>query len=75
MFELQLIGRKIKQIRKQQKISQEKLAEMICMNHRSIVRIENAHTVPTLDTLNKLATVFNVKITDFFDRFQMRKRI
>ena len=69
MFEISLIGKKIKKIRKQKKISQEKLAEMISMNHRSIVRIENAQVVPTLETLGKIAEVLDVKIADFFDEY------
>lgn len=66
MSDLKLIGQKIKQIRKKRKISQEKLAEMVSMNHRSIVRIENAQTMPTLETLRKIANVLNVDIVDFF---------
>ena len=77
MFEISLIGKKIKKIRKQKKISQEKLAEMISMNHRSIVRIENAQVVPTLETLGKIAEVLDVKIADFFEvqEFQTREEI
>lgn len=66
MRDLKLIGQKIKQIRKKRKISQEKLAEMVSMNHRSIVRVENAQTVPTLETLRKIANVLDVDIVDFF---------
>ncbi len=66
MRDLKLIGQKIKQIRKKKKISQEKLAEMVSMNHRSIVRVENAQTVPTLETLRKIANVLDVDIVDFF---------
>lgn len=66
MSDLKLIGQKIKQIRKKRKISQEKLAEMVSMNHRSIVRVENAQTMPTLETLRRIANVLNVDIVDFF---------
>ncbi len=74
MQNLKLIGNKIKEIRKAKKISQEKLAEMISMNHRSIVRLENSHNVPTLDTLEKIAKALNVNITDFFETQDVQNR-
>lgn len=61
------IGTKIKEIRKRKRISQEKLAEMVSMNLRSINRIENQHNIPTLETLDKIAQVLGVSITDFFE--------
>lgn len=61
------IGTKIKEIRKKKQISQEKLAELVSMNLRSINRIENQHNLPTLETLAKIAEVLGVPITDFFE--------
>jgi len=77
MFKTSLIGKKIKEIRKSKKISQEKLAEMISMNHRSILRIENAHTIPTIETLSKIADVLDVKLIDFFEtqEFEQKDKI
>lgn len=74
MSDLKLIGQKIKQIRKKRKISQEKLAEMVSMNHRSIVRLENAQTMPTLETLQKISKVLNVEIVDFFKTEYLESR-
>lgn len=67
MYNTKLIGAKIKEIRKRKKISQEALAERVSMNHRSIVRLENAYSQPTLETLEKIADALGVKITDFFE--------
>lgn len=67
MTDLKHIGAKIKEIRKKKKISQEKLAELVSMNNRSILRIENQHNIPTLETLEKIAQVLEVPITDFFE--------
>lgn len=67
MTVLKHIGAKIKEIRKKKKISQEKLAELVSMNNRSILRIENQHNIPTLETLEKIAQVLGVPITDFFE--------
>ena len=55
MTDLNHIGTKIKEIRKRKKISQEKLAELVSMNNRSILRIENQQNLPTLETLAKIA--------------------
>ncbi len=77
MNNLDLIGRKVKEIRKKRKISQEKLAEMVSMNHRSIIRIENAQTIPTLETLNKISEVLGVKLIDLLETeaFESKEKI
>lgn len=74
MFDLKLIGIKIKEIRKRKKISQEKLAEIVSMNHRSIVRLENNHSVPQLETLEKIAEALGVSISDFFENKPLGSR-
>lgn len=66
MYNLELTGTIIKKIRKKCKMSQEELAEKISMNTRSILRLENAKTVPTLETLYKIAKALDVDISDFF---------
>lgn len=68
MDNIKYIGTKIKEIRKKKHISQEKLAELVAMNLRSINRIENQHNLPTLETLEKIAQVLGVPITDFFEQ-------
>ena len=74
MTDLNHIGTKIKEIRKRKKISQEKLAELVSMNNRSILRIENQQNLPTLETLAKIAEVLEVPITDFFEGSCPRNR-
>lgn len=74
MFNTKLIGLKIKEIRKRKKISQEKLAEMVLMNHRSIVRLENSQSVPTVETLEKIAVALDVSISDFFETKMIKSR-
>ncbi len=70
----ELIGKKIKEIRKRKKISQEKLAEMTEMNHRSILRLENSQCTPTIETLEKIAKALNVKVIDFFATETIKSR-
>ncbi len=74
MSNIGLIGERIKEIRRAKKISQEKLAEMISMNHRTINRIENCHTMPTLETLDKIANALNVNLSDFFQTQALKTR-
>lgn len=75
MENIELIGLKIKEIRKKKKISQEALAEMVNMNHRSIVRLENQHSIPTIDTLDRIAKALDVNIVDFFATETTKSRI
>ncbi len=74
MTDLNHIGTKIKELRKRKKISQEALAELVSMNNRSILRIENQQNIPTLETLDKIAQVLGVPITDFFENSAPQKR-
>lgn len=67
MEKFENLGNRIKEIRKKRHISQEKLAEMVSMNLRSINRIENQHNIPTLETLAKIAEVLEVEISEFFE--------
>jgi len=77
MDNLQNLGLKIKEIRKKKRISQEKLAEMVSMNTKSILRLENAQNIPTLETLSKISRVLDIKIADLFEiqEFQNREDI
>lgn len=77
MSDLSLIGQKIKIIRRARGISQEMLSESVDMNLRTISRIENGKTLPTIDTLDKIADALSVRLCDFFDeeRFENREVI
>ncbi len=74
MLNSDLIGARIKEIRKRKKLSQEKLAEMVCMNHRSIVRLENSYSKPSIETLEKIAAALGVSIIDFFETETVKSR-
>ena len=67
MQNIELLGLKIKEIRKRKRISQEKLAELVGMNTRSILRLENAQSIPTIDTLSKVTMALDVNIVDLFE--------
>ena len=74
MEELKSVGLRIRDIRKRCKISQERLAELTGLNHRTVLRIENGHTLPTLETLAKIAKILECNIADFFTAGHSKSR-
>ena len=47
---------------------------MVSMNHRSIVRLENSHSQPTIETLEKIANALDININDFFETELIKSR-
>lgn len=62
----QSLGLKIKELRKKKGISQEKFSEMIDMNPRQVVRIENGESFPTAENLEKIACALNINPQELF---------
>jgi transcriptional regulator with XRE-family HTH domain len=63
----ELLGARIKELRKWRKLSQEELAEMIGVETRQMSRIEVGQSFPTLDRLERIAKALDVPIKNFFD--------
>lgn len=63
----ELLGARIKELRKKAQISQEELSEKIGINSKNLSRIEAGRGFPTLDTLENIATVLNVEMKEFFE--------
>lgn len=61
------IGDKIKALRKENKISQEKLAHEIGVSRQIIGEWERGERTPTLVNANALATFFHVSVDVFFE--------
>ncbi len=61
-----LLGKKIKQLRKQKHWTQEHLSELVGINPKSLLRIENGQTFPLVETLEKIAHALGVQIADLF---------
>lgn len=55
-----LFGKRIKELRKERAITQEKLAELIGIDTRNLIKIENGETFPRVNTLDKLIEVFDI---------------
>lgn len=66
MKTLELFGKRIKELRKQHKITQEKLAELIGVEPQQICRIEKGSCFTTMETLEKFSKVFDVNIAELF---------
>lgn len=62
-----LLGSRIKELRKQRSLSQEKLSEKIGIDPKHLSRLEVGHGFPSLNVLEKLANALNVEIKDFFE--------
>jgi len=60
------LGAKIRYLRKQRKYSQEYFSELIDINPRQIVRIENGENMPSIENLGKIAKVFEIPFEELF---------
>lgn len=62
-----LLGAKIRYIRKSKNIAQEKLSEMAEISPRQLIRIEMGRSLPTLENLEKIASALGVSIQSLFE--------
>jgi transcriptional regulator with XRE-family HTH domain len=63
----ELLGSRIKELRKLRGLSQERLSEKVGIDPKHLSRIEVGRGFPSLDTLERLANVLNVELKDFFE--------
>ena len=56
------VSNNIKKLRQERKMSQEQLAEQLHVTRQAISNWENGKTQPDIDTLDQLATVFDVSV-------------
>jgi len=63
------IGRKIKKLRKQAGLTQEKLAEYLGVDRSFISKAEKGERALTSVMLDRLATLFGVEVTALYDPF------
>lgn len=57
-------GRFLKQLRKEKKLSQEKLAEMICTDRSNISRWENGNGTIPLNQIEKICEIFSIQVLE-----------
>lgn len=61
-----LIGPRLRELREQRNLSQGDITEVIGLPRSYISRIENGHAVPSLETLQRLATALDVPLYRIF---------
>lgn len=61
------IAKKIRQIRLERRMTQERLASMTGCSKAFISKIENHATIPSIGSLSKIATALGVNISTLFD--------
>jgi len=60
-----MLAKNIKKLRKQHKLSQEELAKKANITYSTLIKIESGvNKNPTLDTMSKIASAFEVSIDD-----------
>ena len=65
----------LKKLRKQKKLSQDKLARLADIPYNTLVKIESGKSInPTFETLSKLADVFNISIDELTGRKRNNKK-
>jgi XRE family transcriptional regulator, regulator of sulfur utilization len=65
--ELRLLGRHIRQLRKQRRLTQEHLAERSGVHTQFVGAIERGKANPTLKVLTRVATALGVSLADLVD--------
>ena len=63
----QKIGSFLKQLRQERQLTQENLAEIMCVTNRSVSRWENGVNLPDLPTLIQLADFYGVELRELLD--------
>lgn len=63
----ELLGERIRELRKGLKMSQEQLSELVDVDPRYISRIELGKCFPSLETLENIARALQVAMRELFD--------
>ena len=62
-----LLGKRIKELRRQASYTQEQLAELINIETSSLSGIESGRHFPSMPTVERIANVLNVELKSLFD--------
>ncbi|MBQ8459218.1 helix-turn-helix transcriptional regulator [bacterium] len=69
-----LFGKRIKELRKQNNLTQEQLAEKLGVFQKQIGNIETGTTFTTMANLDKLAKILGVEVQDLFNYNHKKSR-
>ena len=70
--EKQLLGARIKELRKEKGYTQQQLAELIDIDSKHLSKIEVGSSYPSLYNLEKITKVLNIEMQDLF-KFEHHK--
>jgi len=60
-------GRRLRQLRRRQDLTQEQLAEAASISVEFLSNIERGVNAPSFDTLERLATILRVEVVELFN--------
>lgn len=60
------VGKRIRKYRREKKMSQEELADKVGLHYTTISRIERGVSNPPVQTINKIAKVLRVDMSELF---------
>jgi transcriptional regulator with XRE-family HTH domain len=66
-IQMELVGRKIRELRRERKLTQTELATQVGIHQSDLSRMEKGEYKVGLDTLLKILQSFNLGIGDFFE--------
>ncbi len=82
MNKKELLGKRVKELRKAKGLTQEKLSEQLNIDPKQLSRIEVGKSFPSFDTLENLSRVLEVEMKELFEfehhiksPLEMRKEI
>ena len=64
--ELELLGKRIAELRAKRNLTQDKLAELTNYSTNHIAKLESARTNPSFELIVKIAKALNVEINELF---------
>lgn len=67
-----LFGKKVKELRKQNNLTQAKLAEMVSVDDKHISCIESGKNFPSPDLLERIASALDIEVKDLFEFYHLQ---
>ena len=74
MGNLKLFGKRIKELRKSKKLTQEQLGVIVGVDYKQIGNIETGTYFTTMATLEKIALALEVSIDELFNFYHHKNR-
>ncbi len=68
-----LLGKRIRELRKKRKMTQEALAEIIDIDYKNLGKIEMGQNYPSAPTMERLVSALGVEEKDLFDFYHHRE--